>query len=161
MRESVVEIVRSLGSGEEALPLLVHVYGGDEAESRIRTERARAGDWGTIKGRWGSGEEPAPEGIILVEELKEGEEGSLVNFGEREGQNGENTKAWGVLLMGRGEEGGVASFLLKTTRGGAQSGRGGGLSCNCTHFSLVKVKSFTESTRSQLNNCWLVHSPSI
>lgn len=156
MRESVVEIVKSLGSGE-ASPLLVQVYGGDSA-IRIRTERAEAEDWGRIKGRWRSGEVPAPEGLMLVEELKdevEAGEGSSVNLEDVEGQNGKSTKAWGVLLMGRGEEGGVASFLLKTTGGGPR----GGHCCNCTHFSLVKVKSFRESARSQLSNCWLVQGP--
>ncbi|XP_057541161.1 uncharacterized protein LOC130818915 [Amaranthus tricolor] len=142
VKESVGEIVKNL---QEA-PLFVHVY--SEPGTKLKTEKAIADDWSHLKGRWVKGEEPSPEGIILVEELKEGEMGILE---EVEGQTGDSTKAFGVLIQGKGEDGGVACYLLKTSKVGC-----GNLGLFCTHFCLVRVKSFRESARSQLNSCWLV-----
>ncbi|XP_021737846.1 uncharacterized protein LOC110704373 [Chenopodium quinoa] len=144
IRESVGEIVKNL---REA-PLFVHVYGGGGPDSRLKTERAVAEDWSELKGKWVKGEEPSPEGIILVEELKEDDLGI---FEEVEGQNGDCEKAWGVLIQGKGEDGGVACYLLKTSRVGC-----GNLGVFCTHYCLVKVQSFRETARSQLTSCWLV-----
>ncbi|GAB4827702.1 hypothetical protein Ancab_034590 [Ancistrocladus abbreviatus] len=143
MRESVLEIVKNLGEGES--PLFAQVYGCGNG-TRLKTEKAVAEDWAHIEGRWRREDEPSPEGIILVEELKD-EEG---NSKEREGQSRESTKAWGVLLVGKGEDGGTACYLLKTNRVGSSFG------LFCTHFCLVKVKNFRESTRSHFKNCWLV-----
>ncbi|GMH05026.1 hypothetical protein Nepgr_006866 [Nepenthes gracilis] len=140
MRDSVVEIVKNLPEA----PLFVHVYGGG-AGTTMKTEKAVADDWARIEGRWKRGEEPSPEGIILVEELKE-EKG---NSDEGEGQIGESTKAFGVLLIGKGEGGGAASYLLKTDRVGSNLG------LFCTHFCLARVKSFRETAASQFKNCWL------
>lgn len=142
MRESVTEIVKNL---EEA-PLFVHVYGGDLG-TRLKTEKAVAEDWTQMKGKWVKGEEPSPEGIILVEELKEDDAGILE---EDEGQSGDCTKAWGVLIQGKGDDAGVACYLLKTCKVG-----GGGLGLFSTHYCLVRVKSFRETLKSQLTNCWL------
>lgn len=141
MKESVGEIVKNL---REA-PLFVHVYGGPD--TRLKAERAVAEDWNHLKGKWVKGEEPSPEGIILVEELKEGDVGV---FEEDEGQNRDCTKAWGVLIQGKGEDGGVACYLLKTSKVGC-----GNLGLFCTHYCLVRVKSFRETARSQLTSCWL------
>ncbi|XP_074286459.1 uncharacterized protein LOC141611747 [Silene latifolia] len=143
MKESVGEIVKNL---KEA-PLFVHVYGGDEPDKRLKTEKAVAEGWVQLKGKWVKGEEPSPEGIILVEELKEDEVGI---YEENEGQIGESTKAWGVLIQGKGDDGGVGCYLLKTSRVGC-----GNLGLFSTHYCLVKVKSFRESARSQLTSCWL------
>jgi len=143
MRESVTEIVKNL---EEA-PLLVHVY-GDDLGTRLKTEKAVAEDWTQMKGKWVKGEEPSPEGIILVEELKEDDVGILE---EDEGQFRDCTKAWGVLIQGKGEDGGVGCYLLKTSKVGC-----GGVGVFSTHYSLVRVKSFRETLKSQLTKCWLV-----
>ncbi|KAK9741855.1 hypothetical protein RND81_03G134100 [Saponaria officinalis] len=143
MKESVGEIVKNL---REA-PLFVHVYGGDEPDTRLKTEKAVAEEWAQLKGKWVKGEEPSPEGIILVEELMEGE---IEINEEKDGQSDESTKAWGVLIQGKGEEGGVACYLLKTSRVGC-----GNLGLFSTHYCLVKVTNFRESARSQLTKCWL------
>ncbi|PPD72027.1 hypothetical protein GOBAR_DD31072 [Gossypium barbadense] len=42
-----------------------------------------------------------------------------------------------------------ACYLLKTSKVGS------GLGIRCTHFCLVRVKSFRETAFSQLKNCWL------
>ncbi|KNA22307.1 hypothetical protein SOVF_035470 [Spinacia oleracea] len=141
IQESVGEIVKNL---KEA-PLFVHVYGG-AANTTVKTETAVAENWGHLKGKWVKGEEPSPEGIILVEELKEEDDVGIL-----EGQNGDCTKAWGVLIQGKGEDGGVACYLLKTSRVGC-----GNLGLFCTHYCLVRVNSFRETARSQLTSCWLV-----
>ncbi|KAL9247821.1 hypothetical protein vseg_021209 [Gypsophila vaccaria] len=143
MKESVGEIVKNL---KEA-PLFVHVYGGDQPDTRLKTEKAVAEEWAQLKGKWVKGEEPSPEGIILVEELKESEIG--INDDDL-GRNDESTKAWGVLIQGKGEEGGIACYLLKTSRVGC-----GNLGMFSTHYCLVKVNNFRESARSQLTKCWL------
>lgn len=145
MKESVEEIVKNL---REA-PLFVHVYGGGPDETMLKTERAVAEDWAHMKGKWVKGEEPLPEGIILVEEIKEEDKEGI--FEKDEGQNGESTKAWGVLIQGKGDDGGAACYLLKTSKAG-----GSNLGLFCTHYCLVRVKSFRETVRSQLTNCWLV-----
>ncbi|KAL2897896.1 Tetrahydromethanopterin S-methyltransferase subunit A 2 [Bienertia sinuspersici] len=144
MKESVGEIVKNL---REA-PLFVHVYGGGGPDTRLKAERAVAEDWSHLKGKWVKGEEPSPEGIILVEELKEDDVEILE---EDEGQSGDCTKAWGVLIQGKGEDGGVACYLLKTSRVGC-----GNLGLFCTHYCLVRVKNFRETAQSQLTSCWLV-----
>ncbi|KAL9233865.1 hypothetical protein vseg_008804 [Gypsophila vaccaria] len=135
INESVKEIVKNL---QEA-PLFVHMYGGNEPSMKM--EKAVAEEWAHMKEKWGRGEESSPEGIILVEELEEG------NFGineESEGQNNNFTKAWGVLIQGKGENEGFGCYLLKTSRVGC-----------CTHYCLVKVKNFRETVKSQLISCWL------
>ena len=142
MKESVVEIVKNLNEA----PLFVHVYGSGLGTT-LKAERAAAEDWAQLKGKWVKGEEPCPEGIILVEELKDGEVGVWEADG---GQNGDSTKAWGVLIQGKGDDGGVACYLLKTSKVGC-----GNLGLFSTHYCLVRVKNFRESARSQLTNCWL------
>lgn len=142
IKESVGEIVKNL---REA-PLFVHVY--NERGTTVKTEKAIAQDWVHLKGKWVKGEEPSPEGIILVEELKEDEVGI---YEEDEGQNRDFTKAFGVLIQGKGEEGGVACYLLKTSKVGCAN-----LGLFCTHYCLVKVQNFRETARSQLTSCWLV-----
>uniref|UniRef100_A0A7N0ZUA8 DUF7804 domain-containing protein n=1 Tax=Kalanchoe fedtschenkoi TaxID=63787 RepID=A0A7N0ZUA8_KALFE len=135
MPDAVVEIVKNL----KQAPLLVQVY--DECGSaRLKTEKAVAEEWPGVKEswRWGGGE--APEGVILVEEL-----------GEEEEDGDEASKAWGVLVQGRGCEYGPACYLLKTSR--VRSGVGAA----CTHFCLTKVTGFRETAFSQLTNCWLLH----
>lgn len=143
MKQSVVEIVKNLNGS----PLFVHVYGSGLGTT-LKAERAAAEDWAQLKGKWVKGEEPCPEGIILVEELKEDEMGI---WEEEEGQNGKSTKAWGVLIQGKGDDGGVACYLLKTSKVGC-----GNLGLFSTHYCLVRVKNFRESAKSQLTSCWLV-----
>ncbi|KAF7816561.1 uncharacterized protein G2W53_030530 [Senna tora] len=149
MKESVEEIVKNL---REA-PLLVQVYpkkkgNADGGETTaLRTEKkAAVEDWPVVMKKWGKGETPLPEGVILVEELAE--------EGEEEGKE-RTTRAWGIVVQGRGMGNGPVCYLLKTSRVGSGPGMG---MCSCTHFCLVRVKSFRETLKSQLTNCWLLQS---
>ncbi|KAK9682701.1 hypothetical protein RND81_10G090400 [Saponaria officinalis] len=144
MKDSVEEIVKNL----QDAPMFVHVYGEDGPRMRVKTEKAVAEEWTHLKGKWVKGEEPSPEGIILVEEL---EEGNLGIYDENEGQNGHFTRAWGVLIQGKGENEGFECYLLKTSRVVC-----GNLGLSCTHYCLAKVQSFRETVRSQLISSWLV-----
>ncbi|KAG6670376.1 hypothetical protein CIPAW_01G306500 [Carya illinoinensis] len=143
MRESVVDIVKNLRQA----PLVVQVFEEnekDEAATRLETEKAVKEKWAAVKGRWERGETPLPQGVIFVEEL--GEEEKEEEERERESK----TKAWGIVVQGRGAECGPLCYLLKTSRV-----KGLGSTC-CTHFCLARVKGFRETTESQLKNCWLV-----
>ncbi|XP_010516244.1 PREDICTED: uncharacterized protein LOC104791933 [Camelina sativa] len=153
LRDSVVEIVKNLRES----PLLMHLYA--EANGRLTTTATspEAEDWPELKERWGRGEERTPEGVIFVEKLTDDD------VADREGDDGEDdyhsdggacgdTSAWGIVAQGRGTDSGPVCYLLKTTRVGS------GMGTVCTHFCLVKVKSFRETAMSQLNNSWLVQT---
>ncbi|KAF5752626.1 hypothetical protein HS088_TW01G00541 [Tripterygium wilfordii] len=148
MKHSVGEIVKNL---HEA-PLLVHVYSEDDDEKNkatLKTEKALEEEsWGRIIEEWKRGSARKPEGVIFVEQLKDADE-------EEETSTDGVTMAWGVVVQGRGgggvECGPPTCYLLKTSRAGA----GPGMGLCCTHYCLVKVKSFRETTSSQLKNCWL------
>lgn len=151
MKDSVVEIVKNL----RETPLLVHVYSdnGDGDSTRLKTEKAVPDDWPLVKSKWEDGTTPLPEGVIFVEQLKEEdaeeESGAAVDFG----RESEITRAWGVVVQAKGENCGPACYLLKTSR----AGPGSGLGLCCTHFCLVKVKSFRETAEAQFKNCWLLN----
>ncbi|XP_022938776.1 uncharacterized protein LOC111444891 [Cucurbita moschata] len=139
MKESVVNIVKNL---REA-PLFLRVYTTDEdgEAARFETEKAVEEDrWPILEKQWKSGSTPTPEGIMFVEELE-----------DEDYEDGES-KAWGIVIQGRGvERGAPVCYLLKTSRAA-------GLGMWCTHFCLVRVKNFRETTKSQLQNCWLVQN---
>ncbi|XP_062092334.1 uncharacterized protein LOC133798145 [Humulus lupulus] len=153
MRDSVVEIVKNL---REA-PLMLHVYNkeketeNDGVESKMVMEKAAsAGDWAVAKDKWEAGDAPLPEGLIFVEELGDDSE----RHEEEENDSLEGmTRAWGVVIQGKGVECPPACYLLKTSTAGA--GLDCGLGFGCTHFCLVRVNSFRETAESQLRNCWL------
>ncbi|CAH9069667.1 unnamed protein product [Cuscuta europaea] len=153
MRGSVGEIVKNLNRA----PLLVHVYSEEEdggGKADTRTERAVVEEWPAVKREWESGERKTPDGLIFVEALREEE------AAEEEGRCGGGdggeadgvSRAWGVVVQGRGAECGPACYLLKTSS--VRAGTGMGLFC--THFCLVRVKSFRESAFLQFKNCWLL-----
>ncbi|XP_019200344.1 PREDICTED: uncharacterized protein LOC109193963 [Ipomoea nil] len=154
MRGSVAEIVKNLTRA----PLLVQVYsdgGGGEEDAEVRAERAVVEEWPAVKGEWESGERRSPDGLIFVEELRD----DAVNDEEEEKFDGVNsqanetvTRAWGIVVQGRGAECGPVCYLLKTSKVGA----GIGMGAFCTHFCLVRVKSFRESAFCQFKNCWLL-----
>lgn len=137
VRGSVVEIVKNL----KKAPLLAHVYCNNGGLMEVITEKGFAEDWPNLKKEWREGERKSPDGIILVEELKENED---LDEEEKE------TKVWGILIQGKGPRG-PACYLLKTCRVNSGVGLFG------THFSLVKVNSFRESAFSQIKNSWLLH----
>lgn len=138
MKESVVEIVKNL---REA-PLFLRWYTTEDGKgARLETEKAVEEDrWPILEKQWKSGSTPTPEGIMFVEELE-----------DEDYEDGES-KAWGIVIQGRGvERGAPVCYLLKTSRAA-------GLGMWCTHFCLVRVKNFRETTKSQLQNCWLVQN---
>ncbi|XP_022764852.1 uncharacterized protein LOC111310031 [Durio zibethinus] len=145
MRDSVVEIVKRLPES----PLLVQVYSNDNT-TKTRTEKAEEDKWVLVKQKWETGETPMPDGVIFVEQIQEEEEGKK---GDEKEKNEEVSRAWGIVVQGKGEEGSgspQACYLLKTSKVGS------GFGLRCTHFCLVKVKSFRETAFSQLKNCWLL-----
>ncbi|XP_055809220.1 uncharacterized protein LOC129877713 [Solanum dulcamara] len=149
MNVSIVEIVKNLNEA----PLLVHVYANEDTE-RIKTERALPENWPIMKNEWESGKTTTPDGLIFVEELREGDEEE--NNGNRillqEDSDEVLTKSWGVIVQGKGIKQFVpACYLLKTSR--VKAGRG--MDLFCTHFCLVRVKNFSESALKQFKSCWL------
>ncbi|XWS08366.1 hypothetical protein CRYUN_Cryun41cG0073500 [Craigia yunnanensis] len=143
MKDSVVEIVKKLPES----PLLVHVY-SDNNTTKSRTEKTDEDNWVLVKQKWKKGETPMPDGMIFVEQIEE----ETRTKSEKE-KNEEVSRAWGIVVQGKGEEGcgpPPACYLLKTSK--VDSGFG----LRCTHFCLVRVKSFRETAFSQLKNCWLL-----
>ncbi|XP_049409540.1 uncharacterized protein LOC125872791 [Solanum stenotomum] len=140
MSESVVDIVKNL----KQAPLLVQIYSEDgKGQVKIKTERAVEEDWPMKKSQW---EKRSPDGLIFVGELGSEDE-KLV---EEEGEG--ITKAWGVVVQGKGMECSPACYLLKTSRVGA----GFGMGLFCTHFCLAKVQNFRDSALMQFQNSWLL-----
>ncbi|XP_057778426.1 uncharacterized protein LOC130997187 [Salvia miltiorrhiza] len=137
LQDSVPDIVKNL----KKAPLLVQIYSGFDGGIRIQTEKAK---WPMARDEWRSGESKSPDGLIFVEEL------------ERErGGNGELeegvTRAWGIVVQGKGAECGPACYLLKTDRVCAGLGLG-----FCTHFCLMKVNNFRDSALEQFKDSWLL-----
>lgn len=139
MRDSTAEIVRNLRKA----PLLVQIYAnGDGSVEKLETEKAIADEWPAVTRRWKEGVATPPDGVILVEEMAGDEDGG-------EDEDG-TTKAWGMVVQGKGAECGPVCYLMKTSMVGS------GLGLGCTHFCLMKVEGFRESASSQLKNCWLL-----
>ncbi|CAE5958458.1 unnamed protein product [Arabidopsis arenosa] len=146
LRDSVVEIVKNLRES----PLLMHLYAEANGGLTTTATNPEAEDWPEMEGKWDRGEERTPEGVILVEKLADGD---VEDDDDHDGGAcGEDTSAWGIVAQGRGTDSGPVCYLLKTTRVGS------GMGTVCTHFCLVKVKSFRETAMSQLNNSWLVQT---
>ncbi|XP_031117121.1 uncharacterized protein LOC116020746 [Ipomoea triloba] len=136
MKGSVEEIVRNLEGGSAAAAaaaLVVEVYAGD-GEARFKAEKAVADEWAALREEL---ERKCPDGLIFVEELCDGGDGG----GDR---------CWGIVIQGRDCAAPVC-YLLKTCRAAAAAG----VELSCTHFCLVKVKSFRESAFGQFMNSWL------
>ncbi|KAL2510752.1 hypothetical protein Adt_16352 [Abeliophyllum distichum] len=146
VKDSAVEIVSNL---DEA-PFLVHVYTPTTGIKLVR-EKAMAEDWPFIKKRWEGGS-PTPNGIILVEELSN-QESELESEPDKEmleinDQSRSSTKAWGILIQGKGINC-TACYLLKTCKVQSVAGF-------CTHFCLVKVDCFVQHADILLQKMWLL-----
>ncbi|KAF3556203.1 hypothetical protein F2Q69_00015002 [Brassica cretica] len=130
---------------------MVNLYAEGNGGLTTTATNPAAEDWEAMEGRWGRGEERTPEGVVLVEKLADNEVTERDDYDG--GACGEGaTSAWGIVAQGRGTDSGPVCYLLKTTRVGS------GVGTVCTHFSLVKVRSFRETAVSQLNNSWLVQT---
>ncbi|KAK1268831.1 hypothetical protein QJS04_geneDACA006782 [Acorus gramineus] len=150
LRNSISEIVRNIG--EEA-PFLVQVFANDSDDDgassslsssvvRLEWEAALPERWPSIKKRW-EGRDRMPDGIILVEEIKEDCDG--------EGDDDDGSRrTWGVIVQGRRGGDCVACYILNTTRAPSAMG------CCCIHFCLVRAKCFSGDTANiQLMKAWL------
>lgn len=137
VQDSVTDIVKNL----KQAPLLVQIYSEFDGTIKIQTEKAVVDQWPAVRDEWRSGESKSPDGLIFVEEL------------ERESEElGEGvTRAWGIVVQGKGCERGPACYLLKTDRVCAGLGLG-----FCTHFCLMRVKSFRDCALEQFKDSWLL-----
>ncbi|CAN1151408.1 hypothetical protein LINPERPRIM_LOCUS28361 [Linum perenne] len=150
LRDSVTEIVNNLSEA----PLLVQVYADEErGEKKLDTEKAvEEGDWKRLIDKWKKRESPLPEGVIFVEQLHDGGESEAAEPEPENDAVEEATKAWGIVVQGKGGDRAPVCYLLKTSRVGS------GMGLCCTHFCLMRVNGFRESAKSQLKNCWLLQA---
>lgn len=140
VQNSVPDIVKNL----KQAPLLVQIYSGFDGGIQIQTEKAVLEEWPATRDEWRSGESKSPDGLIFVEELeRESDENQELGEGV--------TRAWGIVVQGKGAECGPSCYLLKTDRVCAGLGLG-----FCTHFCLMKVKNFRDSALEQFNDSWLL-----
>lgn len=149
VKNSVREIVKNL---REA-PLLVHIYGdGNGIPMSLKTENAVSENWSAMRSEWEKGTSPPPQGVIFVEQLKDGEQDrrkdEFIDFALEGGV----TRVWGVVVQGRGENSRPACYLLKTVRTGTPA-----LGLYVTQFCLIRVSSFTETAETQFKKIWLVN----
>uniref|UniRef100_A0A7N0RIY7 DUF7804 domain-containing protein n=1 Tax=Kalanchoe fedtschenkoi TaxID=63787 RepID=A0A7N0RIY7_KALFE len=128
VRESASEIVRNLPQA----PLLIRVMeeAGGRERRRLEVETGASGEiWETWRK---TSRQRVPEGVIVVEELKDGRDSRGVYWdGKIDDVEEGSTKVWpvGMVAQGRGLECGPVCYLLKTSRVGSSN-----LGCACTHF---------------------------
>lgn len=108
---------------------------------RLEREEAQPESWPSIKKRWDQGARAPPDGIILVEELKD-EDGAEEEEGEAAA-----TKTWGLVVQGKGMDC-ASCYILNTCRVRSTVGF-------CTHFCLLRAKCFGDPFEMQLRNAWL------
>lgn len=147
MRDSVGEIVRNIGEA----PFLVHIFagrggGGQETGVRLEREAATPEEWPRIRKRWYDGS-PRPDGVILVEELKDEEKEEEEEAERATSAAASGPKTWGLVVQGRGMDC-AACYLLDTCRVRSSVGF-------CTHFCLVRAQCFGEPSEVQLRKAWL------
>ncbi|KAI3458464.1 hypothetical protein Pfo_015127 [Paulownia fortunei] len=148
MQDSVADIVKNL----KQAPLLVQIYSENDGASEngrveIQTEKAIVEQWPVVKGEWRSGESKSPDGLIFVEELEQDPDQGNVNQDFGEGVS----RAWGIVVQGKGVECGPACYLLKTNKVCAGMGLG-----FCTHFCLMRVNNLRNSALEQFKDSWLL-----
>ncbi|KAJ6808729.1 uncharacterized protein M6B38_165320 [Iris pallida] len=136
IRDSVGEIVSNIGEA----PFLVHIFSNGPM-LRLEREEALPESWPSIKKRWDRG--APPDGIILVEELKD-EDGAEE---EEEAEAEAATKTWGLVVQGKGMDC-ASCYILNTCRVRSTAGF-------CTHFCLLRAKCFGDPFEMQLRNAWL------
>jgi hypothetical protein len=145
------QIVKHVGEA----PFLAQIFsnGGRDKGVRVEREAATPDAWPHIQKRWAREKsQPPPDGIILVNELREDlEEGHGEEHGGRPTQsigfdNGLN-QVWGLLVQGRGMEC-AACYILNTCRVFSPAG------C-CTHFCLARAQCFGDPIEVQMRNVWL------
>lgn len=160
MEDSVTVIVQNL----KRAPLLVHVYPevnrrGSNSKFAYKIDKAARENWPMItKSMRRSGEiKKSPKGLIFVGELLDDgtseDNNNTNNNNDSAGLNSEaaadgastTTRAWGILVQGKGVKTGPTCYLLKTTRVEASS-----------HFCLTKVTNFRETALKQLQDSWLL-----
>ncbi|KMZ74774.1 hypothetical protein ZOSMA_122G00420 [Zostera marina] len=159
MMESVAEIMKNI----KQAPFLIHVFSKEEKSSkassstlRLQTEPVPSRSWDSIKNRWTGPGCSVPDGIILVEELRDSEEETETKrvdhsqyFSQSQPQSrSSNTRTWGLLVQGRGAVHCSACYILNTCRVLSSVGAS-------THFNLIRASCFGETAETQLQNSWL------
>lgn len=139
IRDSVGEIVRNIGEA----PFLVHIFSNGPL-LRLEKEEALPESWPSIKKRWDQGKCMPPDGIILVEELKD--EDQIVGSSTT-GEEGEGRKTWGLVVQGKGMDC-ASCYILNTCRVRSTVGF-------CTHFCLLRATCFGDSLETQIRKAWL------
>ena len=140
IRESVAEIVQNLRGSSS---FLVEVYTEENGgKIRLNIEKAEAEDWSEIQEKWRKGERSLPDGIIVVEELKNEVKDDVKT--KKEG------RFWGLMVQGKGFDCAPCCYILKTNR------RSTNLHISCTYFVLIKVRNFNESAGSQVDRSFLI-----
>uniref|UniRef100_A0A5K0Y792 Uncharacterized protein n=2 Tax=Nymphaea colorata TaxID=210225 RepID=A0A5K0Y792_9MAGN len=107
----------------------------------MRLERELVGveeqNWSKMKS---SLKQKVPDGMILVEDLKEIKK-------EAEDSTSKCSKLWGLLMQEKGIDLG-ACYILKTSRICSAFGL-------CTHFCLIRAQCHGDAAEVQLRNSWL------
>ncbi|PIN01324.1 hypothetical protein CDL12_26170 [Handroanthus impetiginosus] len=145
MEDSVQDIVKNL----KQAPLLVQIFSDSgNGRAKIQTEKAIADKWPIVKNEWRKGATKSPDGLIFVGELEQDlDQENNKNQDFEEGI----TRAWGVVVQGKGVDLGPACYLLKTTK--VCNGMDLGF---CTHFCLTRVNNFMDSALEQFTDSWLL-----
>lgn len=137
VKGSVEEIVKNLEG--DSSPLVVEVYAGgsgSDCKAQFKAEKAVPDEWAALREEL---ERKCPDGLIFVEQLGDSEDDDVDGV----------DRCWGIVIQGRDCT--PVCYLLKTCRAVAAVG----MEFSCTHFCLVKVKSFRESAFGQFKNSWL------
>lgn len=125
-------------------PFLVHIFSNGPM-LRLEREEALPESWPSIKKRWDQGTCAPPDGVILVEELKD--EDTAVEDGGTKGAEEEASKTWGLVVQGKGMDC-ASCYILNTCRVRSSTGF-------CTHFCLLRAKCFGDPFEMQLRQAWL------
>lgn len=161
--DSVTLIIKQIMKNIKQAPFLIHVFSKEEKSSkassstlRLQTEPVPSRSWDSIKNRWTGPGCSVPDGIILVEELRDSEEETETKrvdhsryFSQSQPQSrSSNTRTWGLLVQGRGAVDCSACYILNTCRVLSSVGAS-------THFNLIRASCFGETAETQLQNSWL------
>lgn len=141
IEQSIQEIVKNIGEA----PFLMQIYSQGSSQLKLKKEEASPNSWHVMKKRWNESYS-TPDGIILVEQLKD-EEAMNDEVSNDKYSNGDS-KTWGLVVQGRGMDCPASCYILNTCRVKSTAGF-------CTHFCLVRAKCFGESLDTQLTKAWL------
>ncbi|ONK54881.1 uncharacterized protein A4U43_UnF10110 [Asparagus officinalis] len=117
----------------------VQIFSQGPSVLKLQKEKASPNTWPLVKKNW-TQNSSVPDGLILVEEIKDEEDNNSGNNGK--------SQTWGLVVQGRGMDRAASCYILNTSRVRSVGGF-------CTHFCLVRAKCFGESLDKQLRKAWL------